>query len=467
MAGYTRYSALKSTMLLSALACSQPATLPTSETRLEIVSGNGQSGSAGFELAVPLVARLRDGNGDPVAGVTVHWGTGDREGRLTPATAVTGSDGIATAVWRLGRDDGPQRAVATYADRPGVNFNAASRSGDVLQAGGLPSRQCGVFSDDVVRCWQSPNRDAAALVSLDTDLRFASLGFAVDRWCGSTRGGAIACVLDAEMMPGGIFRPDAAPVRVLATNLPVMLRIAGVGTIEGGTTWCAQSVDQAVWCWGNNDRGQLGRGTIGGSSEVPMPVSGGLRVIAMAVTDGAACAIDIQNKPWCWGDSSDGVVPGDAPSAVPVAVPTGLRYLQIAGDGSGAVCALAPGQEIHCWGSNRSGGRGRSGPAASSQPTVIPGIDFFVALTSGSDGFLALTIDRTLVGWGGPAGSPLRDAPVQLDQGRVFEALLPGGGEARCVREYLGGTRCIDRVAMATGLAAGGPPHIYGIPGIE
>ena len=221
MAGYTRYSALKSTMLLSALACSQPATLPTSETRLEIVSGNGQSGSAGFELAVPLVARLRDGNGDPVAGVTVHWGTGDREGRLTPATAVTGSDGIATAVWRLGRDDGPQRAVATYADRPGVNFNAASRSGDVLQAGGLPSRQCGVFSDDVVRCWQSPDRDAAALVSLDTDLRFASLGFAVDRWCGSTRGGAIACVLDAEMMPGGIFRPDAAPVRVLATNLPV------------------------------------------------------------------------------------------------------------------------------------------------------------------------------------------------------------------------------------------------------
>jgi hypothetical protein len=276
----------------------------------------------------------------------------------------------------------------------------------------------------------------------------------------------IACVIESELSPGGVFRPDAAQVRVVASGAPEFARVVGTGDHETGHTWCGQALDQSVWCWGRNESGQLGGGIIGGSSDVPVRVIGGLRAISIAVTRHAACAIDVQGVAWCWGASEHGVVAGEAASATPVAVPTLRRFFQIAGDGSGAICAIDAGELVYCWGSNVNGGRGRNGTEVSSDPTAIEGTDFYVSLTGGDDGFLALTVDRTLVAWGGLAGTPFGISPVRILPGHVFGEILPGGGRGVvCLRAYPGGTRCADRLGLVNALTTTPGAHlIYGVP---
>jgi hypothetical protein len=434
--------------------------------RVEVVSGDAQVGAAGFELADSLEVRVVDADGEPVAGAVVRWVTEDRESVLEPASATTNDDGIARSSWRLGRDDGLQRASATFSNLPAARFDAEARSGEVSQAGGPLEHQCGRFLDEVIRCWSTPDQGPARAVALETELRFASLGFAHDRWCGSTRGGAVVCLFNAELSPGGVFRPDAAPLHVAVANAPEFVQIVGTGDGESGFSWCGQAPDQSVWCWGRNESGQLGGGEIGATSEAPVRVSGDLRAISIAVTDGAACAIDVQGVAWCWGAADKGVVHHEGPSAVPVAVPTPRRFFRIAADATGSVCAIDGGQLVYCWGSNLNGGRGRDGATATSTPTAIEGTDFYVSLVSGSDGFLALTVDRTLVVWGGLTGTPFAASPARVLGSHVFAELLPGGGNGvACLRAFPGGTRCVDRVGLARALGSTQEAHlIYGVP---
>src|SRR5690606_37282259 len=128
--------------------------------------------------------------------------------------------------------------------------------------------------------------NAAAAVPLDTDLRFATWAYAGDRWCGSTRTGAIACVRDRDLSPAGQFRPEAAPVEVVAQG-PLLVRLGGSSPdLETPATWCGIAENLSVWCWGRNDMGQAGPGAVDAVVGTPTLVSDALRAEQAAVTDG-------------------------------------------------------------------------------------------------------------------------------------------------------------------------------------
>jgi hypothetical protein len=82
-------------------------------TRIEGVSGDGQSAPAGTALTDSLVVSVLDGSGNPVAGVTVEWSTA--RGSVNPASVVTGSDGRAATFLILGSSTGPQITTASSA----------------------------------------------------------------------------------------------------------------------------------------------------------------------------------------------------------------------------------------------------------------------------------------------------------------------------------------------------------------
>ncbi len=452
---------------LALVACNNPAAAPDPVTQLAVVDGDAQVGAPGYALAQPLAVRLTDAGDHPVMGAVIRWAAEDRDATVEPATSQTDADGVARATWRLGRDDGLQHAKATFGTLEANRFSADARTGEVLEAGGTVDHQCGRFVDDVVRCWASPSGGPAQAVAIDTDLRFASLGFALGRWCGGTRTGAVACFDDAGLSPNGSFRPDAAPVEVVASGVPIFSRIAGAGDPELGITWCATSLELKVYCWGRNASGEVGDGTIGGVRDVPTPVSGGQRAFAIAVTDGASCALDLQGIAWCWGSVAHGVVDGAANSAVPVAVPTVRRFGALAADGHGSMCAIDGGLLATCWGSGTDGGRGRTVPGPSAVPEAIESTDFFTSISGGSDGFIGVTVDRTLVVWGGLASNGLGASPTRVLPGYVFSNIIPGGGDGvACLRAYPSGLRCADRIGLArlsgtANLAA----VIHGIPG--
>ncbi len=451
------------------VACTGATTAPDPVSRVEVDAGDAQVGSPAYVLAESIAVRVIDAGGHPVAGAVIHWAPEDREAVVMPEISTTGADGVARAAWRLGRDDGVQHAKATLGGLQAARFEAEAVSGEVFEVAGTLAHQCGRFSDDVVRCWLPPAGGPARAIALDTDIRFASLGFASGTWCGGTRNGAIACFDDADLTPGGVFRPDAASIRVVATGVPVLSRVTGAGDPELGTTWCATSPELRVWCWGRNDHGQVGDGTIGGQRDTPVAVAGGLRGLSLGVTEAASCAVDLAGKAWCWGSIVDGVVDGDSDSAVPVVVPGGHLFAALAANGTGSLCAIDGAYTIWCWGSGRDGGRGRAGVGSGSVPAKITGTDLYISVGATVGGFLAVTVDRDLVVWGGLSGTSFTEQPANVLPGYVFNDVLPGGGEgAICLHAYPGGTRCVDRVALARALGAGTTAPvvlIHGVPG--
>ena len=93
-----------------------------------IVSGNNQSGPAGSTLPNPLVVRVADGGGDPIAGVTVGFAVSAGGGSVSPASATTAANGQAAAGWTLGSVVGPQTVTATVTGLPSVTFTANGTS---------------------------------------------------------------------------------------------------------------------------------------------------------------------------------------------------------------------------------------------------------------------------------------------------------------------------------------------------
>jgi plastocyanin len=90
-------------------------------------SGDGQSGTAGQDLASPLrIVVLRGAT--PAAGAVVTWSATGTGASMTPNVSTTGPDGISTSIWHLGTEVGTQRsqAAVTGAEGSPVPFTATA-----------------------------------------------------------------------------------------------------------------------------------------------------------------------------------------------------------------------------------------------------------------------------------------------------------------------------------------------------
>jgi alpha-tubulin suppressor-like RCC1 family protein len=147
--------------------------------------------------------------------------------------------------------------------------------------------------------------------------------------------------------------------------------------IDAGNGFACVVSSGEVYCWGRNDYGQLGRGTTNTTANpFPQRVGGALssRTVTRITTGGNhACALTTANEMYCWGANDRGQLGNNSTtdSSVPVRVSTsgalGSRTitqisLNYAVD---STCIVAGGAAL-CWGSNDDGvlGLGSAGPAA-------------------------------------------------------------------------------------------------------
>jgi alpha-tubulin suppressor-like RCC1 family protein len=124
---------------------------------------------------------------------------------------------------------------------------------------------------------------------------------------------------------------------------------------------CGVTLDNRAWCWGGNQRGQLGDGTTVEGRLVPTQVAGGLRFLDVIAGEWHTCGITTDNRAYCWGLDWDGQVGSGSPSTCsggicrrPVVVAGSRRYRQIS-TGSGHTCAVTLADKALCWGQGRSG----------------------------------------------------------------------------------------------------------------
>lgn len=169
-------------------------------------------------------------------------------------------------------------------------------------------------------------------------------------------------------------------------------------------------VGDAVKCWGRNDKGQLGNGSLPEMlvSEINYVATGvvGLSSGVRAVSVGSehACALTTAGGVLCWGSNHFWQLGGGTTgtsSATPVGV-TGLSSGVVAiAAGGNHTCALTSAGAVMCWGWNNFGELGDGSRTESPVPVAVRGLpDGVVAIAAGNSNACVITSSGTLMCWG-------------------------------------------------------------------
>lgn len=118
-------------------------------------------------------------------------------------------------------------------------------------------------------------------------------------------GGQILCMRRSD---GAVF------CRRQGSNLDQVPGLNATDLDSGVTHRCAITAAGLVQCWGQNDRGQLGTGSLGPIQDVPVTVQGlGLETpVALALGYAHSCVRMASGAVFCWGANDHGQVTGTA-----------------------------------------------------------------------------------------------------------------------------------------------------------
>ena len=240
-------------------------------------------------------------------------------------------------------------------------------------AAGLASSACAIISDGTVRCW---GQNFFGELGIGTSFQQTSAG------------------------------PTPRPTTVL--NLS---RATSVGMGYGNA--CAVVTGGALRCWGDNQTGELGNGTVGNSlsflvaNPVPTLTSG---VTAVGSSGGGSagfitCALLSSGVVDCWGITGFGeagdmaVINGNQPTPSRVTLPAASSL----GVGAVTACAVVTGGTVSCWGSNGVGQLANGtlgGTSSTATPVLGLSAGAVVAVTAGGLHMCALHASGTVDCWG-------------------------------------------------------------------
>ncbi|MGP0032680.1 MAG: RCC1 domain-containing protein [Acidimicrobiales bacterium] len=133
----------------------------------------------------------------------------------------------------------------------------------------------------------------------------------------------------AGQLGNGSTANSAVPVKV---DLPHRVRVVlqgGSGPMNGQTI--AILGDGDTWAWGDNDRGQLGIGTLT-NAEVPVMVHVPRGITFVTVTSGgyASYGVDPTGRLWAWGDNGSGQLgTGSGRQLATLPVDVGVHLTQV------------------------------------------------------------------------------------------------------------------------------------------
>jgi alpha-tubulin suppressor-like RCC1 family protein len=247
------------------------------------------------------------------------------------------------------------------------------------------SHNCALMTTGGVKCWGRNDFGAigdGTAVARPTAVDVPGLSSGV---ASIATGGNHSC---AVMVAGGIKCWGRNDTGQLGDGTLVLKRIptdvlnisSGVNMISAGYSFTCAIISGGVNCWGNNYMGQLGNGTLTQSS-VPVATSGlASGVTEITTSDQNSCAVigsGATATSKCWGNNNYGAV-GDGSTTIrstPVNISL-LNGIQASALSSSAFhsCALTA-TSIKCWGLNTVGqlGDGTYNSPFNPDPLIIPG----------------------------------------------------------------------------------------------
>jgi alpha-tubulin suppressor-like RCC1 family protein len=349
---------------------------------------------------------------------------------------------------------GPGSTVAAPVDVAGLTSGVSA-----IAAGGDDG--CAVASG-TVKCWGANTAGqlgdgTAGVRTTPGDVAGLTGGVAAiaaggTHACALTSAGGIKCWGDNlnGQLGDGTKYPRLTPVGVAGLS-------SGVASIAAGMLrhTCALTTAGAVKCWGANDSGQLGDGTLN-TRLTPADVSG-LGGGVAAITAGAdhSCALTTGGAVKCWGANASGQL-GDGTQenrSTPVNV-SGLTAGVTAIAGGGAhTCALTNSGAVKCWGANDFGQLGDGTHDMHLTPVDVSGLTKGVtAIATGAEHTCAIASGGGLKCWGSTASTTPTDVSG-LTSGVTDVA---AGPSQTCAVTSAGAAKCWGSVPTdVTGLGSG------------
>jgi hypothetical protein len=197
--------------------------------------------------------------------------------------------------------------------------------------------------------------------------------------------------------------------------------------VEGGAThFCALRETRTVACWGLNENGELGTGTVGSpmSSDVPLTVPLIADAIDVDAGFGFTCVLRESDGVSCWGSNYFGALgtalpAGDADRATPAVVeaaPGGIvdidsLYL--------ATCATNATGSVWCWGPDIvEAAMSKAASSENRSATQITGLGGALDVSVGALHACAVLRDGSVACWG-------RSLFGELGDGTTDGSMLP------------------------------------------
>lgn len=317
---------------------------------------------------------------------------------------------------------------------------AAARVVEVA-LGGMHS--CAIHADGQLDCWGADDRGQSD--GPPGAARFVSVAAGLTHSCARTSDGQTLCWGSNEhgQLGDGTRGPSARAVAVRGGEGQVALAL-------GESSTCALTRSGKVECWGANEAGQLGTGDdTGHDTPTPTPIAASARFSTVTAGWRHYCALTVEQQAYCWGDNSAGQL-GDGTTTgrdTPTPVNSSLRFRTLAA-GRTHSCGITTAGAVYCWGSNDAGqlGTGSRTSATTPRPTRLDGAAR--AMAAGSMHACALLADGSVHCWGqnrygqlGDGTSIDHDTPVRVG-GLPAVAEIEASGAHSCARDPQGQLYC-------------------------
>lgn len=351
-------------LILSFLAaCSGAKTEVTSTTDNTGGGGSGGGGGGGGGGSSPTLIERKVAVGEArafaitTAGAAKSWGNN--------------YEGVNGVYGQLGLGLG----TATTRTTP-QNMDAGTTYVSIV-AGEI--QNCGITNTQKIKCWATNigdgtgvDKTSPTLISdaiSDTYIDIASGSYHV---CAILSSGVMKCWGDG--WDGKLGNADGTGA---TQNAPVT---ADAGTsfkqvAAGRNHTCGLTLAGAIRCWGTNDHGQIGDGTVTTPVLTPYTVDSGTTYVSVFAGEDSTCGITSAGVLKCWGLNASGQL-GDNSTTdrhSPTVIDAGTNYSQVS---IGATfyyhtCGITSAGVLKCWGLNASGQLGNASTTATTVPVVV------------------------------------------------------------------------------------------------